>query len=91
MRRALCLVWMRPHVSPSYAWYVAWQVCVDGGYRRRGIASAVMTRLLDISLARGAPVATLQASEEGAAVYERLGFQRVALFKVFMHFASASS
>jgi ribosomal protein S18 acetylase RimI-like enzyme len=59
-------------------------VATEERFRRRGLAS----RLLRAALARerdaGAATATLQASPDGLAVYERLGFRRVALLNAFL-------
>lgn len=59
-------------------------VATEERFRRRGLAS----RLLRAALARereaGATTATLQASPDGLAVYERLGFRRVALLNAFL-------
>ena len=48
-------------------------------YRRRGLASAVVSLLIDDVLDRGMHVAFLSAADEDAArIYERLGFRRCA-------------
>jgi GNAT superfamily N-acetyltransferase len=43
-------------------------------YRRRGIGSALLTRVLVEQMATGATLASLVASEAGRRLYERLGF-----------------
>ncbi|NWF79354.1 MAG: GNAT family N-acetyltransferase [Chloroflexi bacterium] len=47
-------------------------------HRRRGLARAVMLRLLHDSAARGASESALVASEEGALLYASLGYERLA-------------
>jgi ribosomal protein S18 acetylase RimI-like enzyme len=44
-------------------------------YRRRGIAVSLLERAIEIARERGAGIITLQASEEGRAVYAKLGFE----------------
>ena len=67
------------------------QVCVAKSHRRRGIATAIMVMLIDLAVADGAKHVALQASEEGAAVYRRLGFVSSGSFDVFVHFPSAAA
>ena len=45
--------------------------------RRRGLAAAMTMRIVDDGAAAGCDVATLQASDMGRPVYERLGFRTV--------------
>ncbi|BCB74678.1 GNAT family N-acetyltransferase [Phytohabitans flavus] len=52
-------------------------------YRRRGIAAATTAAALDLARLRGLRVATLQASEAGAEVYRRMGFETVATYQIF--------
>jgi len=52
-------------------------------HRRKGIASALVTRATNAAFANGAAAATLQASEDGRPVYERLGFTTVATYDAF--------
>ena len=44
-------------------------------YRRRGIVLALLHQAIELARERGAGTVTLQASDEGAAVYARLGFE----------------
>lgn len=49
-------------------------VYVERGWRRRGIADALMRALLDALRVRGIRRIVLHASREGRPLYERLGF-----------------
>ena len=49
-------------------------VYVEPAWRRRGVAGALMRRLLDELAARGIRRIVLHASAEGRPLYERLGF-----------------
>ncbi|MFD0746465.1 GNAT family N-acetyltransferase [Phytohabitans flavus] len=51
-------------------------------YRRRGIGAAATAAALDVARSRGLRVATLQASEAGAEVYRRMGFETVATYDI---------
>jgi GNAT superfamily N-acetyltransferase len=44
-------------------------------YRRRGIALALLERAIELARERGVRIVTLQASDEGRAVYAKLGFE----------------
>ena len=71
------LVWQR--VPPSVRNLVGLQAYALGMYvipesRRRGIARALMTNLVDCATEHGAPTVTLHASDEGRPLYEQLGF-----------------
>lgn len=46
-------------------------------YRRKGLGTAMMLALIERAKRQGYHLATLQASEEGAGLYERLGFQKL--------------
>ena len=56
-------------------------VGTDPAFRRRGIASRLTAEALVVARQRGYAIATLQASELGAPVYERLGFIRVGWYE----------
>jgi ribosomal protein S18 acetylase RimI-like enzyme len=51
-------------------------VYVERGWRRRGVARALMQALLDDLAARGIHRIVLHASAEGRKLYERLGFEQ---------------
>jgi predicted acetyltransferase len=53
------------------------------GYRRRGIGGAMTLRPLHDARAAGYRTAFLQASPEGARVYERIGFQPMGQYVEF--------
>jgi ribosomal protein S18 acetylase RimI-like enzyme len=44
-------------------------------WRRRGVARALLTHVLDVLRTEGVPIATLHASVDGRSLYEDLGFQ----------------
>jgi len=44
-------------------------------HRRRGIAGALVRRVLDVARAEGIPVASLHATRIGRGIYERAGFR----------------
>jgi GNAT superfamily N-acetyltransferase len=50
-------------------------VYVEPAWRRRGVASALVGALMERLREEGVGVAALAATEDGAAVYERLGFE----------------
>ncbi len=54
-------------------------VATEAGHRRRGLASGLLRRVLAAARAEGRRTATLQATEGGRGVYERLGFRSVAM------------
>ncbi len=49
-------------------------VAVDKEHQRKGIASALMRRVLDMAQERGCATVLLDASPEGRPLYEKLGF-----------------
>lgn len=51
-------------------------------YQRRGLATALVDAAVRHAADAGAPLVTLQASEAGARVYERLGFETVSQIRV---------
>ncbi|KAG5192254.1 hypothetical protein JKP88DRAFT_351988 [Tribonema minus] len=67
--------------------YVATEAC----HRRAGLATRVVTALLRDARARGASTATLQATPDGASVYERIGFRRVGTMHAFVRGGGAAS
>jgi ribosomal protein S18 acetylase RimI-like enzyme len=65
--------------TPADTWVGITDVRVDPVHRRRGLASAVLTALLDWAAERGATTAYLQVREDNEAalaLYRGLGFER---------------
>src|ERR1044071_3685973 len=62
--------------TTSYGRALAWvgMVLVDPEFRRRGIATALVCAALDSLAAEGVEAVKLDATPEGATVYEGLGF-----------------
>jgi ribosomal protein S18 acetylase RimI-like enzyme len=52
-------------------------------YRRRGIGTAMTWRAVAEGIARGCRMASLQASDDGQPVYERMGFRIVTAFEIY--------
>lgn len=50
---------------------------VEPGYRRQGIATALVNRLVEKAKGRGCPAVMLNASEMGRPLYEKLGFKDI--------------
>ncbi len=59
-------------------------VATEQSHRRRGLASRLVRRVLTDARQEGRRTATLQASEDGLPVWERLGFVRVATMRGFV-------
>ena len=68
----------QPHAEYSYVTHVF----TNPAYRRRGLARAVMLRLLHDDLAHGVTESLLVASEEGDLLYRSLGYTRLATLLV---------
>jgi ribosomal protein S18 acetylase RimI-like enzyme len=47
---------------------------VNAGWRRRGVAEALMRAILDTLAERGIRRVVLHASDDGRSLYQRLGF-----------------
>lgn len=58
-------------------------VATDPAHRGRGLAAAIVARLLGEGRDRGMRTGTLQASAAGAPVYERLGFSDVGFIELW--------
>src|SRR5262249_51872133 len=69
--------------TTTYGSELAWvgMVLVDPGFRRRGIATALMGAALNYLRARRVTTIKLDATPEGQAVYERLGFESEGLLE----------
>lgn len=59
-----------PHGTKGYVT----NVYTDPAYQGEGIASDMMIRLIEAAKARGIDTLTLEATEEGKPLYEKLGF-----------------
>ncbi|MHC4592413.1 MAG: GNAT family N-acetyltransferase [Planctomycetota bacterium] len=59
-------------------------VATSEGYRRRGFGEAMTWHVIREGAAAGCRVATLQASDTGRPIYERMGFRHVAGYKTFV-------
>ncbi|GMH37986.1 hypothetical protein BSKO_05870 [Bryopsis sp. KO-2023] len=59
-------------------------VATDKNYRRRGLASSLVKRLLADGRRRGMRSATLQASPDGLPVWTRLGFRQVGVARPYI-------
>ncbi len=62
-------------LNPSHRVGRIVNVFVEPAWRRRGVASAVVEAVMERLREGGVGVATLAATEDGAPVYERLGFE----------------
>jgi GNAT superfamily N-acetyltransferase len=74
---AACESFLGAGVAGIYA------VVTRAAYRRRGIGTAVVRAALLNARAEGYRVATLQASEQGQRIYERLGFTTCGSFREY--------
>jgi len=74
-----CLWWMRDQPRPAYpdtpTAYVM-SMFTEPRERGRGLATAILRRMIARARAKGSVRVTLHASEAGRPVYERLGFER---------------
>ena len=91
---SVVLVWQR--VPPGVRNLKGLQAYALGMYvvparRRRGIARALMTQLIDCATAAGAPLVTLHASDEGRPLYEQLGFAPTHEMRLFTDHAAPSA
>lgn len=60
--------------TPTGRWgYVQW-ICTEPAYRRRGLARAVMTAIIDWLEARGVRNVELHATADGEPLYRSMGF-----------------
>jgi ribosomal protein S18 acetylase RimI-like enzyme len=69
----------------------AYNVATDPARRRRGIASALMRRLLADARERGFAWCVLQSSSGGQPLYERLGFWRLGGYAVYLFDQAAAA
>ena len=60
-----------------------YNVATLGTHRRRGLGAAMTWHAVSRGLEAGCSIATLQASEMGKPVYERMGFRTVAPYRTF--------
>ncbi|GAA2372334.1 hypothetical protein Cme02nite_00620 [Catellatospora methionotrophica] len=61
------------------------RVATDPGHQRRGLGTAVMNALTAAAMEQGAVTAVLHGTEEGRALYERLGWQMRSKITSFSH------
>jgi len=59
-------------------------VATDADHRRRGLATLLLTEVMDRARAEGMRTATLQASPDGLPVYRRMGFRVVGVLHGFV-------
>jgi predicted acetyltransferase len=59
-------------------------VATRAKFRRRGVGEALTWHAVREGVAAGCRSATLQASEMGRPIYERMGFRLVAPYKTFV-------
>lgn len=62
-----------PHNPGGRVGYVQW-ITTEPQARRRGLATMVMTMLLDWCMEQGAPIVELHATADGEPLYRSLGF-----------------
>jgi GNAT superfamily N-acetyltransferase len=54
-------------------------------WRRKGVATVIVSAILDYLRSLGVPVATLHATQDGRPVYERLGFEQTNEMRLIMN------
>jgi GNAT superfamily N-acetyltransferase len=59
-------------------------VATEAAHRRRGLASGLVRTIMADAQTRGMRTATLQASDDGLPVWERLGFRQVATLRGYL-------
>jgi GNAT superfamily N-acetyltransferase len=59
-------------------------VATEAGYRRRGLATRLLTAVMQRGRADGMRTATLQASPDGLPVYRKMDFREVGLLRAFV-------
>lgn len=64
---------------------------VKPAYRRRGIARALLTRMLGDDKAAGAKASVLLASHAGSALYPRVGYEQIGALLMFAPPKSATA
>jgi len=65
-------------------------VATEVGHRRRGLATMLLTAVMDRARSDGFRTATLQASPDGLPVYRRMGFREVGVLHAYVRIATAS-
>ena len=66
-------------------------VATESTHRRRGLATALLSTVLDRAAADGMRTATLQASPDGRPVYLRMGFRPVGLLRAHVRPAAGQA
>ncbi len=64
-------------------------VATEAGHRRRGLATTLLTEVMERARSDGLRTATLQASPDGRPVYRRMGFREVGLMRGFVRTGTA--
>ena len=78
--RIACVAMTLPSVDDLGIHYVA----TEAAYRRRGLATRLLTVVLQRGRDDGMRTATLQASPDGLPVYRRMDFREVGLLRAFV-------
>lgn len=60
-------------------------IYTEPAWRRKGVATAILTTILDYLRSLGVPVATLHATQDGRPVYERFGFEQTNEMRLIMN------
>jgi GNAT superfamily N-acetyltransferase len=73
--------WVRSTMVGKATWCS--NMYVHPTFRRRGIARALLTQMLQDDVTHGAQLAVLQASPTGAMLYTAMGYQPIGIMRVF--------
>lgn len=67
------------HANVAGLYYVA----TDPSWRKKGYGTAIMIHLINRAQSKDYNLITLQASEDGKSLYEKLGFKKICVFKEY--------